>query len=99
MPTTGRSAPGKTHVQSVIFAKKKWTPEKARAWLKEHDFTSGNMEETGTSYRFRQYDPQSEKFRYRTTPAGDATGINLVTGFVAKSSGNPLAFEDHSEHW
>lgn len=29
---------GKSEIQSFRFDKKKWTPEKAKEWLKEHKF-------------------------------------------------------------
>ncbi len=45
-------------VQSVLFPKAKWeSADAARAWLREHDFKSGDMDESGDHYRFRQRDP------------------------------------------
>lgn len=56
---------GGSETQSVLFLKDKWTSDQAKAWLKDHDLTSGDMEETEDSYRFRQEDP--EKYdRFRT---------------------------------
>jgi len=98
MPTTGRKAPSKTHVQTVIFSKAKWTPEKAREWLKNNGYSSGNMDETSTSYRFRQYDPEPSKFRYRTKTLQE--GLSITNGFVVKvDKDKPLSFKTHEAYW
>jgi hypothetical protein len=48
----------KSKVQSVIFPKAHWdSVEKCKSWLASHDFTSEKVDETETSYRFRQLDP------------------------------------------
>lgn len=47
-----------THVQSVVFLKESgWTADKAIAWLKEHDLRSDKVDDTESSFRFRQRDP------------------------------------------
>ncbi len=50
-------------VQSVIFSKTKgsWTVDKAKRWLKSHNFKSSKVDETSQSWRFRQFDPQQCK--------------------------------------
>lgn len=47
-------------VQTLIFPKAKWDSlADARAWARDHDFSSGSVDETDTSWRFRQADPDS----------------------------------------
>jgi hypothetical protein len=47
-----------TKVQSVICAKARFkTAGAARSWCKAHGFTTSKIDETATSYRFRQFDP------------------------------------------
>jgi hypothetical protein len=37
-----------SEIQSLRFARDKWTPEKARAWLKDHDFKTTLEEASGS---------------------------------------------------
>lgn len=47
-----------TEVQSVICSKDTFdSPEAAAKWCADHDFKSDKVDETGQSYRFRQFDP------------------------------------------
>lgn len=66
-----------TEVQSVIFPKKHWDDaDECKKWLKSHDFKSGDVDETSTSWRFRQSDP-GKYDRMRTvclTPTATAPG-------------------------
>lgn len=39
---------GKTAIQTLRFDYKAWTPEKAKKWLKDHGFKSGDFEEATT---------------------------------------------------
>jgi len=81
-----------TEVQSVIFPKKHWDDaDECKKWLKSHDFKSGDVDETSTSWRFRQSDP-GKYDRMRTvclTPAGTSPGpdcrIEAIMGIVSKS--------------
>ncbi|MFQ5765680.1 MAG: hypothetical protein ACE5GT_12195 [Rhodospirillales bacterium] len=42
----------------MIFPKRHWdSAADAREWLKDHDFRSDKLDETETSFRFRQRDP------------------------------------------
>jgi len=53
-------------IQSIIFDKDKFTKEEAKKWLKDHDYTSGKVDEPedGNTLRFRQRDPEDyDKFR------------------------------------
>jgi hypothetical protein len=60
---------GGSEVQSVLFETKKWTAEKARAWLKEHDLTSEKLDENENTLRFRQHEPDKYT-RLRTITPG-----------------------------
>lgn len=81
MPDVGRNAPNETHVQSVCFYKSAgWTEAKSRAWCKDHDYYVDGMDETDELYRWRQYDPEDDKFRYRNRVI-QADSIFLVLGF------------------
>lgn len=45
-------------VQTLIFPKEKWDDLAAvKAWAKDHDFSSGNVDETENSWRLRQRNP------------------------------------------
>lgn len=84
MPTVERSTPSRGHTQSVIFNKDKWIEARARAWCKEHHFFVDGLDETGNSYRFRQYNPDTNAFTYRTVNnnipefKGLPDGVSLV---------------------
>jgi ATP-dependent Clp protease protease subunit len=81
----------------VIFSKAAgWTKAKSSKWLQDHStegekyFTDG-YDETTTSHRWRQYDPQSNKFRYRNEVIEEEDGkpsITLVLGFPKGSKAN-----------
>jgi hypothetical protein len=62
-----REAGGSLEVTSFVFSPKSaWTAKDARAWLKAHGKKSSDMDETGSSFRFRQADPEdfvSSSFR------------------------------------
>jgi hypothetical protein len=81
-------------VQTVIFPKDAWDSAAAcRAWLRDHDFSAGNLDETEQSYRFRQRDP-GDFVRLRTiclvpgrdTPM-DECRVQAVGGPVKESRG------------
>lgn len=82
-PDVGRqpSEPaGAAVVQSLIFDKERFSVEEAKAWIRDHEgFGDYGVEETETSYRFRQYDPQHFS-RFRTGQI--TTGIQAVFGVV-----------------
>lgn len=67
-------------VQSLIFDNEKFTQAQANEWFKENaGFVSGDVDTTGASFRFRQYDPQYFS-QFRTKPI--TTGITAVVGRV-----------------
>lgn len=59
----GFKADGGSEIQSVIFDKSQWTASKARSWLTDNDFSSGQFEEakgdehSATSIRFDALEP------------------------------------------
>lgn len=47
-----------TEVQTLILPKAHWdSADAAKAWVDSHDFKSDKIDETSTSYRFRQQEP------------------------------------------
>lgn len=73
--------PGTSVFQSLIFDKKVFaTPQAARDWLGARDGVGDyGMDETETTYRFRQYDPEHFT-RFRTMPV--TTGVTAVLGII-----------------
>jgi hypothetical protein len=66
------------HIQSVLFSKSAWTLNKARAWLRKHNYKVKKVDITKSLYRFRQLPPDKFK-KYRLihiTPT-----IKLVLGY------------------
>lgn len=82
MPTVGRKAPNKTHTQSVLFSKDKFSKAQAKKWLKDNGLKADGLDEKDKTYRFRQFDPQ-DKFRYRNKTI--SPGVIFVVGYVKKS--------------
>ena len=84
-PETGRKPGGETGtwtIQSVIFSKDHFDEAAAKKWIADSDdFGNYGIEETETSYRFRQYDPEwfSE---YRTITITE--GVAAVYGKIAE---------------
>ena len=92
MPAVNRKAPEKAnHTQSVIFSKAAgYTKATASSWLKSHKrdenqkYYLDGYDETEGSHRFRQFDPDDKKFRYRNHVISKKSGkaaITLVLGF------------------
>jgi hypothetical protein len=46
-----------TEVQTLIFSKKEFSKDKAIEWAKDHTFKQDKIDETETSYRLRQFNP------------------------------------------
>ena len=87
MPNVGREAPNKTHVQSVLIPKNKFSLSQAKSWLKKHDFYTDGIDPTANYYRARQYDPDSTKFDYslRTQLEDINDNISFVYGFTKEN--------------
>lgn len=66
-----------TEVQTLIFDKTKFDRSAAKKWAKEHDYKSGNVEDTEDSFRLRQRDP-GDFVRMRTIEF--EPGIKAVVG-------------------
>lgn len=80
MPEVGRQAPNKQHTQSVVFEKDAdWTEASSRKWCEDHDYYTDGFDETDTQYRWRQYDPDADKFNYRNQEI-EKDSISLVLG-------------------
>ena len=83
---TGRKPDGKVGdwvVQSIIFSKDSFSKEQAETWISDSkDFGNYGVDETDTSYRFRQYDPDSFS-EFRTTELSD--GVAAVYGQIGES--------------
>lgn len=83
-PSIGRAPStddkGKWIAQSVILAKEEFSKAQAEKWIKDHEqFGNYGVDETSTSYRFRQYDPvHFATFRNDEVDKG----ITLVMGRV-----------------
>ena len=56
---------GRTSIQSILFDKAKWSVEKAKDWLSDHNFLYGKVDEGKDYLRFRQQEPKGF-IRYRT---------------------------------
>ena len=76
-------------IQSVVFSKSEspssvnegngWTPAAARAWCAEHDMRSDKMDETDSSYRFRQFDPEECDGGFQTLTEDMPVGVAMVS--------------------
>jgi len=87
MPTVGRKAPNKTHTQSVVFWKDAgWTETTSRKWCEDHDYYTDGLDENDSQYRWRQYDPEEDRFRYRNQEI-EPDSITLVLGFPISEEG------------
>ena len=85
MPVVGRQPPDKNHVQSVVFSKEFWTEGTSKEWLQAHkDSTTGNpyftdgLDENETQLRWRQYDPNNDKFRYLSLVVEEEDGETSI---------------------
>lgn len=86
MPEVNRKAPNEEHTQSVIFEKEAgWTEASSRKWCKDHDYYTDGLDETDTRYRWRQYDPDDQKFIYRMKEI-EKNSISFVLGIPKNKS-------------
>lgn len=80
-------------VQTLIFPKDKWDSlDAAKAWADDHDFETDGVDETETSWRFRQRDPDDFE-RLRTlciNPGPDASADDCLVQAV----GGPVVTEE-----
>lgn len=93
MPDVGRKAnPKNAHTQSVVFDSNKWDEKKAKAWCAKHGYVTDGMDKTDGALRFRQYDPDSDAFKYRTKDLGG--GVSLVLGLPVRETVGSAQFAD-----
>jgi HK97 family phage prohead protease len=89
-------------VQSIIVSKEKFTKEEAIKWITEHNY-SAEVDETDSSFRFRQRDPNEfDAQSFKTINFTD--GIDAVVGQLkegqkeAEKGFHNLAMKKVSEH-
>ncbi len=68
-----------SEVQTIIFKKRYWTPERAKTWLIKHKYKATKIDVEKNTYRFRQKNPQKYK---RFTSKKIKPSIVMVFGFV-----------------
>lgn len=67
-------------IQSVLFDKKRFSPERAKQWLSNHKLHPiKDMHETKDKYRFRIKEPDEDNFYYRTKKIDH--GIEIIVMF------------------
>jgi len=92
MPKVNRTPPDKMHVQSVLIDKDEMTLKKAKQWCKDHNYYIDGLDETDEYYRFRQYDPDEDKFIYRIKEISE--GIKLVLGILKEEDQEDIFYLD-----
>jgi hypothetical protein len=87
-----QSTKAATEVQSVICSKERFrSADAARTWASDHDFKTDNMDETGTSYRFRQFDPaQCLPDSFRTISLTDGVSATICRKRPAERTAGSL---------
>src|SRR5574341_605648 len=76
-------------IQSVLFSKKNWSPERARRWLSDHNLKSGSMDEGGEAasfLRFRQFDPGECSGGHQQLTENFPAGIQAVACNVGEAA-------------
>lgn len=75
-----------TQIQTLILSKEKFkTRADAKKWVVDHDFKSTKIDETSTSFRFRQKEPSDFiEGSFRTITITD--GVSAVIGRPKKKS-------------
>ena len=58
------------HIQSLLFPVDKWSITQARRWIEHNGFKFIKVHETENYLRFRQFDPDPSKKKYRTVKFG-----------------------------
>jgi hypothetical protein len=79
MPDVGRTAPNEKHDQSLQFDKDFWTVESAKQYLRKNDYYDDGIDVGKTVIRARQYNPESDRFKYRMRNL-DEEGVKAVFG-------------------
>jgi hypothetical protein len=64
--------------QTVLFQKRYWTEERARAWLKSHNLRADKLDRTENMLRFRQFELSRCQGGYSTLSENFPRGISVV---------------------
>lgn len=81
-------------VQSLLFARPRWTAQTATRWASSHGFATDSVDVKPATIRLRQWDPaEGDASTFRTIPLGEGEGIQAVvatrTRGVARAKGDP----------
>ena len=76
-------AKGKVLPQTFLFPKGEWTRAQAKAWLKAHAKKYGKVDEKGSHYRFRQFDPKVCRVGRYGTKVWKSNGKEIKAVFCA----------------
>ena len=68
-----------SHIQSVLFKRPEWSQSQAKDWLKDNKFKS-DVDIKPDHLRYRQQEPDENKYDYRTIQAGD--NIEFIIGYL-----------------
>jgi hypothetical protein len=91
MPDVGRKPPDENHTQSVLFFKDAdWTKASSKKWCKDHDYYTDGLDETDKLFRWRQYDPDDDKYRYRQKVIEKKNGESSIALVLAFKKGNQM---------
>lgn len=87
-PSTGSQV-----VQSLLFARSRWTVQTATRWASSHGFATDSVDVKPATIRLRQWDPaEGDASTFRTIPLGEGEGIQAVvatrTGGIARAQGD-----------
>jgi len=70
-----------SEVQTVMFSRKHFDGNTARAWLRKHDFKAPKMDKTINYLRYRQQEPETfHQKSFRTITFSEDKGIKAVVG-------------------
>ncbi len=76
----------KLQIQSLLFARSKWTPATAAKWLKAHKYKTPPVEETFDFLRYRQAPPLDfEKGSFVTKEFSEKQGIKAILAWPKKA--------------
>ena len=81
-------------MQSLLFARPRWTAKTATRWASSHGFAADSVDVKPATIRLRQWDPaEGDASTFRTIPLGEGEGIQAVvatrTRGVARAKGDP----------
>ncbi len=72
------------NIQSILFDLKYWNENSARIWLRDHNYKyNGKVDFTTNKIRFRQFNPDSIRYRYKTFPIDKHESIEFILQYPA----------------